>query len=67
MSKQGGQDIFNEEQLRDIFDEAESRSSERGTEGITPRDFLHRLHDEWNKRFASTDGIGTTFHHAPSL
>ena len=67
VSKQGEQDIFNEEQLRDIFDEAESRSSERGTEGITPRDFLHRLHDEWSKKFASSDGIGTTFHHASSL
>ena len=67
MSREGMQDIFSEEQLLEIFAEAESRSSERGTEGITPRDFLHRLHDAWSKKFASSDGIGSTIHHAPSL
>lgn len=59
ISKQGEQDIFSEEQLRNMFAEVENRSSERGTEGITPRDFLHRLHDEWSRNFASSDGIGT--------
>lgn len=67
LSKQGKLDIFSEEQLKEMFEEAESRSSERGTEGITPRDFLHRLHDAWSKKFASLDGIGTTIDHAPSL
>ena len=67
MSRQGMQDIFSEEQLLEIFVEAESRSSERGTEGITPRDFLHRLHEAWSKKFASSDGVGTKFRHMPSL
>lgn len=50
-SEQGKEDVFNEDQLRRIFVEADSHSSKRGMEGITPRDFLHRLHDTWNKTY----------------
>ncbi len=49
---QGNQAIFDEEELRQLFDEVNERSSERGTEGITPRDFLHRLHEEWSGKTA---------------
>ena len=45
---QGNRAIFDNDALRQLFDEVQERSSERGTEGITPRDFLHRLHMEWN-------------------
>ena len=30
-----------------LFEELRKQSEERGTEGVTQRDFLHRLHEEW--------------------
>jgi hypothetical protein len=30
-----------------LFEELRRQSEERGTEGVTQRDFLHRLHEEW--------------------
>ena len=32
-----------------LFDELRRQSEERGTEGVTQRDFLHRLHAEWEQ------------------
>ncbi len=49
---QGNRVIFDEEDLVRLFEEAKERSSEMGTEGITPRDFLHRLHKEWINKIA---------------
>ena len=39
-----------------LFGELRRQSEERGTEGVTQRDFLHRLHDEWER----TAGPGQT-------
>ena len=47
---QGNQKIFSEDKLKEMFDEVEIRSSEKGTEGITPRDFLHHLHGAWSQK-----------------
>ena len=47
---QGSRTIFDDEELRELFEEVIERSSERGTEGITPRDFLHRLHEKWSEK-----------------
>lgn len=49
---QGNRTIFDDNELHALFEEVEERSSERGTEGITPRDFLHRLHEEWSEKTA---------------
>ena len=32
-----------------LFQELVRQSEERGTEGVTQRDFLHRLHEEWER------------------
>ena len=47
---QGNQDIFSDDKLMEMFNETQKRSSERGTEGITPRDFLHQLHVAWSHK-----------------
>ena len=60
MHEQGMQEIFDEEQLIKIFDEEKNRSNERGTEGVTPRDFLHRLNGACSERMASLHAIDTT-------
>ncbi len=46
---QGNEPIFDDDHLQRLFDEVSEKSRERGTEGVTPRDFLHRLHNEWRK------------------
>ena len=48
--EQGSRTIFNDEELQKMYYELKERSSERGTEGITPGDFLHRLHEEWSRK-----------------
>ena len=32
-----------------LFEELRRQSEERGTEGVTQRDYLHRLHEEWER------------------
>ena len=49
---QGDRTVFADEELQKLFEEVREQSSEKGTEGITPRDFLHRLHEEWSKKTA---------------
>ena len=49
---QGKHTIFDDDDLQKWFTEVSEQSSERGTEGVTPRDFLHRLHEEWRKMTA---------------
>ena len=46
----GNRAIFDDDELQKLFDEATRQSMERGIEGVTPRDFLHRLHKEWNNK-----------------
>ena len=50
--RQGRVRLFNDEELRSMFDELRERSERRGTEGVTQRDFLHHLHTEWDKRIS---------------
>ena len=49
---QGNCTVFDADDLRDLFVELQKRSSERGTEGVIPRDLLHRLHEKWNELVA---------------
>ena len=46
----GNRAIFDDDELQKLFDEASRQSMERGIEGVTPRDFLHRLHKEWSAK-----------------
>ena len=48
--KQGKMRLFDEGEIGYIFDDLLERSERRGIEGITQRDFLHRLHAEWDKK-----------------
>ena len=48
--KQGKTRLFDEGELDYIFEDLLDRSEHRGIEGITQRDFLHRLHAEWDKK-----------------
>lgn len=46
----GERNPFGEDARRkwsDIFEDQRRRSEERGTRGVTARDFLHRLHEVW--------------------
>ena len=36
-----------DDRIAGLFEELRKQSEERGTEGVTQRDFLHRLHEEW--------------------
>lgn len=49
--EQGEEEIFEENELREIYDKLEKISFERGTEGITPRDYLHDLHKYYERKF----------------
>ena len=33
-----------------VFEELRRQSERRGIDGVLPRDFLHRLHEEWSRR-----------------
>lgn len=33
-----------------VFEELRRQSEKRGIEGVLPRDYLHRLHEEWSRR-----------------
>ena len=46
----GADGLFGANELQDMFRSLRGRSELRGTEGVTPRDFLHSLHEEWEKR-----------------
>ena len=48
--RQGRTRLFDNGELRSIFEELRERSERRGTEGVTQRDFLHHLHTEWDKK-----------------
>ena len=48
--EQGAVDLFGADDLTDMFRRLRARSEQRGTEGVTPRDFLHHLHGEWENR-----------------
>lgn len=48
--EQGAVDLFGADDLTDMFRRLRARSEQRGTEGVTPRDFLHHLHGEWEDR-----------------
>lgn len=45
--EQGAVDPFGADELNEMFRTCREQSEQRGTEGVTPRDFLHRLHEEW--------------------
>ena len=38
-----------DDRIAGLFEELRRQSEERGTEGVTQRDFLHRLHEEWER------------------
>lgn len=48
--RQGKTKLFDEDELDDIFKKLLERSEHQGIQGITQRDFLHRLHAEWDKK-----------------
>ena len=45
--EQGKMPFPTEEKIARLFQELLQRSEERGRQGVTQRDFLHRLHEEW--------------------
>lgn len=47
---QGSTMPFGTEELQEMFRQLGERSEKLGIKGITPRDYLHHLHDEWEKR-----------------
>ena len=48
--EQGAGDLFGADDLNDMFRICREQSEQRGIEGVTPRDFLHHLHGEWEDR-----------------
>ena len=48
--KQGAAELFGAEELTDMFRGLRERSERQGNEGVTPRDYLHHLHEEWENR-----------------
>ena len=48
--EQGAGDLFGADDLNEIFRICREQSEQRGIEGVTPRDFLHHLHGEWEDR-----------------
>ena len=48
--KQGSAELFGTEELTDMFRGLRERSERRGSDGVTPRDYLHHLHEEWENR-----------------
>ena len=47
---QGASELFGAAEVKRIFRRLRDRSEARGTEGVTPRDFLHTLNQEWESR-----------------
>ena len=48
--EQGAGDLFGADDLNEMFRICRDQSEQRGIEGVTPRDFLHHLHGEWEDR-----------------
>ena len=48
--RQGKAKLFDEDELDYMFKYLLDRSERRGTEGVTHRDLLHRLHAEWDNK-----------------
>ena len=48
-SSPGSANLFGDDELKSLFEELQARSRERGIEGVTQRDLLHRLHDAWGE------------------
>lgn len=48
--EQGAAELFDPDDLKNLFGTLRARSEQRGIEGVTHRDFLHRIHEEWEKR-----------------
>ena len=46
----GASEMFDAAEVKRMFRRMRDRSEERGIEGVTPRDFLHTLHEEWENR-----------------
>ncbi len=46
----GTSEMFGAAEVKSMFRRMRDRSEERGIEGVTPRDFLHTLHGEWESR-----------------
>ena len=46
----GIREPFGDDELSEMFDGLRRRSEARATEGVTQRDWLHRLHEEWTRR-----------------
>lgn len=49
-TEQGSDELFASDELIGIFQELKESSADRGINGVTPRDFLHRLHMEWEEK-----------------
>ena len=49
-TQQGTQELFQADELRNIFRALQQRAVEQGTEGVTHRDFLHNLHVKWEAK-----------------
>ncbi len=47
--EQGTAGLFGADKLNDLFRGLRERSAEHGIKGVAPRDYLHRLHEEWEK------------------
>ena len=47
---QGASMLFDADELQDLFRKLRERSEERGIGGVTPRDYLHALHEAWESR-----------------
>lgn len=54
-ARQGDNSLFRNDELRAIYDGLVESASERGTEGVTPRNLLHALYEAWNERVASSN------------
>jgi len=46
----GDKALFNQEELRKIFNTQVAAADDRGTEGVTPRNLLHALYEGWNAK-----------------
>ncbi len=47
--EQGAMPFPPDDRIAGLFEKLRKQSEERGTEGVTQRDFLHRLHEEWER------------------
>lgn len=52
-TRQGSDELFASDELMGIFRELKESSADRGINGVTPRDFLHRLHMEWEEKIGN--------------